>query len=54
MNIEVIEHDFLNPEGRTVQVWAVYYGPRLFTFSYAISPLWHMESIDFNVARRAA
>lgn len=52
--MNVIESEFSARDGRSIHLWAVYYGDCVFTLSYAVSPAWIMETVNFNVARRVA
>jgi len=53
MDLQVIEHEFSTRTGQTVYLWAVYHQARLFSMSFAVSPLCLMETVDFNVSKRS-
>lgn len=51
MEPNVVELEFSNQEGRSVKLWAVFYGARLASISFAQSPFWQIENVDFPISR---
>mgnify|MGYP001587799013 CR=1 FL=1 len=54
MDTNVIDFQFLSPAGEMVQMWAAYYGKRLFTLSFAVLPQGNMEHVEFLVSHEVA
>lgn len=53
MEIKIYDHYFPGRDGYIVQIWAVYYGARLYRLAYTSAPHWLAQEVEFEVKRAA-